>query len=149
MNRIVAAVGVAALTAVFSHAAFAADLPPRVEAIPYKAPALVPVFTWTGFYLGGEVGGGWATDKVTNVTGNLAFPPGFVHAPNHPDGVLGGIYGGYNYQIGPWVLGVDGDYTWAGLKGRSVDVGPTGSVATANDKVDWVATATRRGGYAM
>ena len=40
-------------------AAFAADLPSRAPPPVYLPP--VPIFTWTGFYIGGQVGGAWGT----------------------------------------------------------------------------------------
>jgi outer membrane immunogenic protein len=53
---LLASVGAIALT---GSAAFAADLPSRAPPPVYFPP--VPIFTWTGIYIGGQVGGAWGT----------------------------------------------------------------------------------------
>ena len=58
MRKILAA---AALIAVTSGSAWAADLGPRYT----KAPAFAPAFSWTGLYVGGHVGGGWSDGDAT------------------------------------------------------------------------------------
>ncbi len=50
-----------ALTALFGGSALAADLRPR----PYTPPP-APVFSWTGFYIGGNLGGAWARGSVND-----------------------------------------------------------------------------------
>jgi outer membrane immunogenic protein len=58
---------------------------------------------------------------------------------------LGGADAGFNYQINQFVIGLDGDYTWADLTGSSSDVSPTtGDVAHHSARVDWIATVTGR-----
>jgi hypothetical protein len=50
--------------------------------------------------------------------GTWAFPAGTVFAKNHPSGFLGGVQGGYNWQFSNVVvLGVEGEYSWADMKG--------------------------------
>jgi len=149
--------GIAASFALFATQASAADMA-------VKAPPPAPIaaaYNWTGFYLGGQGGGGWFDNNVTNGsvvlgTGNN-FPPGLVHSPEHGSGGLGGVYGGYNYQINQFVVGIDGDYSWAGLNGSSstlgVPVAATGCtvgpcITNDTDKVKWIATVTGRLGYA-
>jgi outer membrane immunogenic protein len=71
---------------------------------PYaKAPAYYPpVYSWTGFYIGGHIGGAW-TDRGSNFTSS-------------GDGrFLGGLQGGADYQFAPnWVVGIEGQYSWLG-----------------------------------
>lgn len=140
---------VAAVCAILSAqaAAAAADLP--MKSRPY-APVL---YSWTGFYVGGEAGGGWFSNQVTNgpnaADGTVNFPPGFVHNQLSGSGWLAGGYAGYNYQVNQIVVGVDGDYTWARLTGSTSDVGPTGFTDLANETVKWIATLTGRLGYAV
>ncbi len=128
-------------------AALAADLP--VKATPYTPP---PVFSWTGFYVGGQGGGGWLANQVTNgpnaTDGTANFPPGFVHHTVDGSGGLGGVYGGYNYQFGQFVVGIDGDYSWADLTGSTSDIGPTGFTNVSHESVKWIGTVTGRLGYA-
>ncbi|ABE61177.1 OmpA-like transmembrane region [Nitrobacter hamburgensis X14] len=95
----VAIVGMAAIVP-----AQAADLAAR----PYtKAPVYeaAPIYNWTGFYLGGHVGGAFGGDH------NLAAP-GFTRNGN--DGVfMGGGQIGYDYQFSPnWVFGIGANYSF-------------------------------------
>jgi outer membrane immunogenic protein len=75
--------------------AFAADMAVRPFAPP---PAPLPAFSWTGWYLGGHGGYGWTTSDGLNANG----------------GFVGGQLG-YNYQIGNFVLGIEGDGSWADI----------------------------------
>jgi outer membrane immunogenic protein len=127
--------------------ALAADM--AVKAPP-PPPAVAPAYNWTGFYVGGEFGGGWATSTTTDVTATGAFPAGFVHPPVNYSGALGGIYGGYNYQIDQFVIGIDGDYEWASLTATSTEAAAkVAASATSSDKISWVSTVTGRAGYAI
>ena len=142
------ALGLAAASALLSaQVALAADLPAKAAPM---VPAPPPAFTWTGFYIGGQVGGGWGDHTVTHVDASPTFPAGFVQNSINPTGPLGGVYGGYNYQWGQFVLGIDGDYSWADLTDRGSDHSPliAGRVASHDDKIKWVATVTGRVGYA-
>ena len=106
---LLALVGLAG-AAMFSGAAMAADISRPV----YKAPpagALPVTYDWTGFYIGGHVGYGWA-DKDWRDAFGLA-------TTHKADGFLGGGQVGFNYQINQFVLGVEGDVSWANLKGGS------------------------------
>lgn len=147
MRKLLVAIAAAtALPALGASGALAADMPVKALPVPAAAPS------WTGFYLGGEVGGGWEQEQVTIVTNNpgAAFPPGTVLNPVDDSGVLGGIYGGFNYQINQVVLGIDGDYTWADLHGTAMDVSPVnGDIANESSTVRWIATLTGRLGYAV
>ena len=78
------------------------------DAVVYEEPAPVivaPSFTWNGAYLGGQIGYGWGKSRFEN-----AFNV-------KPDGFLGGLYAGYNFDLGnSVVLGIDGDVTYNNLK---------------------------------
>ncbi len=73
-----------------------------------KAPTIAanPIFSWTGFYVGGHVGGGFAKSDWTDTVPNANLKP---------SGILGGGQIGYNYQVNNFVLGVEGEGTWADL----------------------------------
>src|SRR4051794_32941278 len=92
--------------ALVSAPAFAADLP--MKAPPMAAP--VAVYNWTGFYIGGHVGWGWTdVGSVQLAPGTAAFPTGTVYSGNNLSGFLGGVQGGFNWQVSPnIVLGVEG-----------------------------------------
>jgi outer membrane immunogenic protein len=83
--------------------ASAADLSrPYTKAPPPPAPVM---FSWTGFYLGLNIGGKWATADQT-VTGP-ATTVTFTGDTN--SSVIGGGQLGYNWQTGAWVFGIEGD----------------------------------------
>src|SRR5215468_8079743 len=83
-------------------AASAADLGRPAPAPVYtKAPIAAP-FSWTGFYLGGHVGGAWTHDGITD----RDEIPGTTYS-NNASGFLGGAQVGYNWQTGPMVFGIE------------------------------------------
>src|SRR5438876_616920 len=88
-----AVVAAVALTAAGLASAQAADLPYGSRA-PYTVNQPLNAFSWAGPYLGGNLGYNWGS-----VDNN----------PTKPAGLLGGVQGGYNWQTGPWVFGVEGD----------------------------------------
>ena len=118
-----------AALAALTTAGFAADLPGRAAApAPYYAPA--PVFTWTGFYIGVNAGGGFNSNNSNSSTSfNGGFPalagvtttvvpvPTAVSIVNNSSSngnnnrgqFLGGGQIGYNYQFGQFVAGLEAD----------------------------------------
>lgn len=128
--------------AIFSGSAMAADISRPV----YKAPpagALPVTYDWTGFYIGGHVGYGWAEKDWRDVFG--------LNVSNKADGFLGGGQVGFNYQIQQFVLGVEGDFSWTGINGGTTGVAVVGAPlgATFNTDVNWVSTLTGRLGIAF
>jgi len=122
--------------------AVAADMPAKAPV--YKAPvAALP--NWTGFYLGLAGGGGWGTTGHTNEVTGIGTGTN--------NGLRGGIFGltyGYNWQTGPWVLGLEGDISWSGIKDTFNDNGTgfcTGAV-TCVTNIKWMGTDRVRVGYA-
>jgi len=98
--------GAAAGVLLAGSSAIAADLTP--------VPPPAPVFTWTGFELGLHVGGGSDRTRV-----NLYDLYDFSDSYNST-GAFGGAHVGFNYQLmGPLVIGVQGEYNFAGLVGNS------------------------------
>ena len=79
-------------------AALAADLPPAPQLPPLEAQ---PV--WTGFYAGFNVGGAFGSSHNAFNTAGFGLP-----TFNTPlQGAVGGGQAGYNWQTGPWVLGLE------------------------------------------
>jgi outer membrane autotransporter protein len=114
---------------------------------PVKAPPLEAATNWTGFYVGGFAGADYGSAKV-------GFPTaGFSSGPQSAGALAGGTVG-YNYQIGSWVLGVEGDAGWTNARGSVACTGAFGvlgsvlSGADCADRADFLATATARLGYA-
>jgi len=106
-----------ATAAFYGAPALAADLPVKAPAPAYVAPA--PIFNWSGFYFGGNVGAGWASNSsftMTDPLGSFAFNPLALSAKSQSS-FLGGIQAGYNWQASPnWVVGLEADWSWTGLK---------------------------------
>ena len=130
-----AAVAVAALC---SASAMAADLPQR----PYKAAPImspVPVYNWTGFYVGGNVGGAWGTLNATDVN------TGASASPNN-SGFAGGGQIGYDYQFGPWVIGIRNIFDGTSISGGATIADPVFS-GTINSSLHWFDALTARGGF--
>jgi opacity protein-like surface antigen len=125
-------------------AASAADMPMKSAApVPYAA-----AYNWTGLYVGIQAGGAWGTERSTNITGTTSVPPGFVGAATDLSGALGGVYGGYNYQVNRYLVGIDGDFSWSGVTGTSTDIGPlNGHSLNHTDQMDWITSVTGRLGY--
>src|SRR5580704_8247233 len=102
-------------------AASAADMTPAP--VYTKAPMMAPVFSWTGFYIGGNLGGAWSNTTITDSLFGLNFSNG-----NNAVFVAGG-QAGFNYQFGNnFVAGVEGDFDWAANNHNTVTgvVGPLG-----------------------
>ncbi len=96
----------AAALAALAGPAFAADIPYR-QAPPVYTPT-VPLFSWTGLYLGGQIGYAWGTDTLT------VYP--FGGGTNFmPNGVVGGAHVGYNLQMNQFVAGLEGDVEGTGI----------------------------------
>jgi len=123
--------------------AMAADLPARME--PVAPVAYVPAFSWTGFYVGGELG--WMQSNPRYTTGALLLGAPFaVTSSSDKNGLAYGFLAGYNYQVGQLVLGVEGDFQgWTVGEIRYTAV--TGDVLTARSK--WGGTIRGRLGYAV
>jgi outer membrane immunogenic protein len=121
--------------------ACAADLPRSV----YKAPAVVaPVFSWTGFYLGANLGYGWNDGDGTITVAGFGSGP----VTGSGNGILGGGQIGYNWQTGPIVFGVEADIQGSGGRGDVTATAPGwASVGTA--KTPWFGTIRGRIGYAF
>jgi outer membrane immunogenic protein len=129
MKRLLLAlVSVAALTGT----AAAADLSRPAPAPYYKAPVVAPVFSWTGFYIGLNGGGGFGR-SAWDSTGSF----------NTSGGLVGGTIG-YNYQIGQAVVGVEGDIDWADINGTTNNACGLG----CKTRDSWLSTVRGRLGYA-
>jgi outer membrane immunogenic protein len=127
----------------------------------FAAPPAPAAYSWTGFYIGGNLGYGWgrSSNQVTFV--DPFFP--FVAASSEADGlnrVIGGAQLGYNWQFSPhavWGLEADWQGSSAGASRSffdSITLGlgappPTDKVTTNYEsKISWFGTVRGRVGYA-
>jgi len=154
-------VGIVAVATLWTTAAFAADM--AVKAPP---PAPVPAWTWTGFYVGGNVGYSWGSPNSDYAVTDFfeTFPLySFAHSNAlNLTGAIGGVQLGYNWQApSRWVLGIEADWQGSSEKAHlgysdpySYDLYPapfagTGVVSTSYDaKILWLGTVRGRIGYA-
>ena len=143
MWRLARIVLLATTASAVSVSAFSADLPARME--PVAPVAYVPAFSWTGFYLGGELG--WIQTNPKYTTGALLLgAPFVVTSGSDKNGLTYGVLAGYNYQVGQLVLGVEGDFQgWTVGKIRYTAI--TGDFLTAHSK--WGGSVRGRLGYAV
>jgi outer membrane immunogenic protein len=141
--------GIIAISALIGLPAMAADM--AVKA-PFLAPAAAE--SWTGFYVGGNLGGAWTnTDgalrpidpsAIKTVTGNLGT-----------SAAIGGFQEGINWQFAPkWVVGFEGDWSFTNASRNIFQgglMGPVNPIANSNgaigQKLDWLASARNRLGY--
>jgi outer membrane immunogenic protein len=145
-----------ASTAVLSlgSAALAADLPARrAPPAPFVA---VPVFTWTGFYIGGNAGYMFGDDNRIRTVGNnpvtvANVAVGARPAPvrNDPKGFTGGGQIGYNVQFGSVVVGIEADANYTDFRQTVRVIGTTGAASDFRTDMGFLGTVRGRVGYAF
>jgi opacity protein-like surface antigen len=104
----------------------------------YKAPPAQAPYNWNGFYIGAYLGADWGHTNWNFADGSGTDP--------HFAGFLGGGEIGYNYQVGKWVFGVEGDA--AGTNTRGTRPCPTSFFNNCEFSMNSLSTATARIGYA-
>lgn len=137
MKRLLASVFGLLLCTSFAKAADIPDLPaPRI------------LWSWTGFYLGGQVGGGFGMAQFSDPAGSSIYG-GQVRSP----AALGGAQAGYNWQLpnSNWVFGVEADASALGADGSATCLASSGLFISANCRVRQNAggSLTGRAGFAM
>jgi outer membrane immunogenic protein len=96
---------VSAAMASSSHAADLAGRPRPVTPAPFME---VAPHDWGGFYVGAQIG--WQSER--NRFSDIGFGADLgndTHATTRKDGIVGGLHGGYNYQVGSVVFGIEAD----------------------------------------
>jgi outer membrane immunogenic protein len=129
-----------ALSALAIGSASAADLPRRQAAAAPVPVYAAPIFTWTGFYVGGQVGYAWGTNKS-----NVTFPGIGPSVSYDGNGVVGGVHAGYNQQFGSLVAGLEGDFEASGVRGSA---SPAAGLFVRS-RTDWQGSVRGRLGYAF
>ena len=122
----------------FMASASAADLVPDFRSPVYQ--------NWSGFYVGVDVGSAWG-NNIWNDAFDASFSTSYSMS-----GVLAGVHGGWNYQTGPIVIGVEGNLDYTNARGSVAltnEVGENlGGSANLASTMNWVATFVGRGGVA-
>jgi outer membrane immunogenic protein len=155
----------AALLTFVSGSAMAADLSrPAPAPAPVYTKAPMPVYSWTGLYIGLNAGYAFGDSEVATTTVfdpagyfNVTSPPAIAAAGAQtikPNGFTGGGQIGYNWQASSSVvLGLEADVEYFGLKGSSTSgavypcCAPTAFTINQNVQTDWLATFRARLGY--
>jgi outer membrane immunogenic protein len=155
MKRIL--IGIAAVASLLATSAFAADLPVKTYT---KAPVYVePIYNWTGFYIGGNIGYSWGrsndTSTLTNAAGTVLLT---TSDKSDLNGIVGGGQIGYNWQMQSWVWGLEADiqgtdengsraytFTAAPILGNNFFI-PVPIPFALNQKIDWFGTVRGRAG---
>jgi outer membrane immunogenic protein len=137
MKRFLLAAVAGFIATALASPSLAADIPRKAPV--YKAPVYVAGFSWTGFYIGANGGGGWGKSEWSDPifgggTGNFKIK-----------GFLAGGTVGYNQQTGVWVWGVEGDLDASWINGAVANANCPLGCETKNP---WLATARGRVGYA-
>jgi len=111
-TRSIAIIGVAAVLATINVPATATDLlrdspAPMAEPLP-AAPVGA---TWSGFYVGGNLGAAFDPNdlSIKDLSGAQDLRLKFSNDTE----LIGGVHAGYNWQMGTWVAGVEGDFDFA------------------------------------
>ena len=112
------------------------------------APAYIPPTTWTGFYVGGNVGGGWAQldSSLTLIGRDNSLT---INHTNEATGVVGGGQAGYNWQTGAFVLGVEADFGGFGFSHTRDIISINGYGLGTKVDSGFAADVTGRLGYAV
>jgi outer membrane immunogenic protein len=143
-NKLISSIAGTAFSFAASGFAFAADLnKPVYKASPPPPPA--PVYSWTGCYLGGNVGGAWQHNSTFDAV--VDFDTGGASG----NGVIGGAQVGCDYQFANnWVVGVRGMLDWTDVNSSHRYLGGGSSAdETLGIKTRWVDTLTGRIGYTV
>jgi outer membrane immunogenic protein len=128
--------------------ALAADLPPAP--MPPRAPAAyvpapIPYYNWTGFYIGGNLGGIFTSQSASDTLGSTI-------ASTSSQSFLGGGQVGANYQFwGGVVIGAEADFDWLPNTQNAItatNAGPPAGTATATVNSRWLTLVDARVGYA-
>jgi outer membrane immunogenic protein len=151
------------LSSLIATPILAADL--AVKAPPAPTPTAP---SWTGFYIGVEAGYGWNNNSVnltpndpvstallSGMLGPVGEQPVVSSYKLQPNGAVGGIEAGYNWQAGPnWLWGVETDFSFTGLNGSATGTSELGGLApvftqasSVQQNTDWYGTVRGRLGW--
>jgi len=138
-----------AITAIIAGSAFAADMPLKAAPAPYLT------YDWSGFYIGGVIGGAWTRTDTSvpglGIVGTVLGVP--VIQTTDSSSFIGGVEGGDRYQFGKLVIGWEADMVWGDQNSTSISsFSPAPALFTATHAITtntkWQGTATSTVGIA-
>ena len=131
-----------------------------IKDAPYIAP-----FSWTGFYVGANVGYNFGDSDPVSVTPANSATANYwnpsINARSQPnsigvdrDGFIGGVHAGYNVQSGTLVYGIEADFSWLGGDSGTTVLTPAQGLflannSTATHELDWLGTVRGRLGLLL
>ena len=124
-----------------SQRAPAADIArgsPRPYAPQVYVPPPVLIPSWTGCYVGGNIGGAWSNVDLSGVSG--------VNVSASNGGVAGGGQIGCDYQAGAWVFGIRNMLDATSLSSNT-NISTLPFTGTVDSRTRWFDTLTARVGY--
>ena len=143
-----------ALVAFVSGSAMAADLP-------VKSPRMMVAegFSWSRCYVGAHAGFGWGRNRndfgsaiAGGPTEAEGFPAEFGPFNHDTSGGVAGGQIGCNYQFSNnWVVGIEGEVSWSGIKGSFTapeDFADPGAFSRFESRNRWDSDVALRLGYA-
>jgi opacity protein-like surface antigen len=111
----------------------------------------VPAPIWTGFYIGGNIGGSWASIEAASNLVFLGANPGSILVDRSIDssGIFGGIQGGYNFQSGNFLYGIEADLGGFDVSGTRTFFDPATPLRSlqVSGNGGWYGDITARGGF--
>ena len=111
-TRGIAIIGMAGVLAAIAGPAIATDLVRRTPAPLAEPLPSAPVGTsWSGFYIGGNLGAAFDPNDLS--IKDLSEEQDLTLKFSNDTEFIGGVHGGYNWQMGTWVVGVEGDFDFA------------------------------------
>ncbi len=146
MNKLKSMLLATASAIAVTHAASAADF--------VKAPKAAPPFSWTGFYVGGNLGAArhdwtFADMGVNGGPPAFAFPPGTTFWDSSSWGVIAGGQVGYNLQYDRYIFGIEGDFNYLSNSASATFNPARFPPINAEAKAQWLATARGRLGMML
>lgn len=140
------AIAIASIVIGKAHAADMSPIPAGAPPVTYGnyAPSAYGNYNWSGVYLGGNGGYSWNDSGTSFVTSN-----GLTGGSGNLAGWVFGGQIGYNWQIGAFVTGLEGDLQWSGERGTSTMACGTGCTITGSEQTDAFATLRARAGIAF
>ncbi|HLX13602.1 MAG TPA: outer membrane beta-barrel protein, partial [Bradyrhizobium sp.] len=146
-------IGMTTVASLLATSAFAADLPMRSYYT--KAPVFAePLFNWTGFYIGGNLGYSLGSSSNTETISNSLTGASVAGAArDNVNGFIGGGQFGYNWQMSRWVAGLEGDIQGSRERGFATLVctgcgdGPSNITSTLTQHLAWFGTVRGRAGF--
>lgn len=103
-----------------------------------------PLFNWSGFYVGANLGGAWGESSIDETQAGFWWVNSVTV---HPTGVIGGLQAGHNWQAGNLVYGVEADISLSSAKERTI-VAATTPPVTYGSKLTALGTLRARVGIA-